>query len=432
MRNVFRKLAGLSGCTSGNATIMTAFGLPALIGAAGYGADTAQWYMWQRELQHAVDQAAIGGAWALAYDSDADYQTRATQEFDGNLQVTDGFDSEGAQVSLANYDGGNNNSVLVTATVTRALPFTGLLLNRTATISATAQAAFETGGTYNACLIALKEDGTTFTVGGSATVDANCGLGALSCDDGAINIHGSPTITTTSIVTCGTVTGDAADDYESVITEGVGGLEDIYSDIPIPQPDANTPNRTYACSGKGQNKTASLQPGRYSGLTLSCNTTFAPGIYFIQGGTLDLTHNSQVVANNVMFVLRGGATVKLGGQGNSGVKTFTPMEEADFVGTPYAAHSDVLAGMLIMEDKTGVTDPVSHQINGNSNLNVSGIFYLPNGNVTINGNSSANDSCFQISSYTLTIQGSAYLQTLCEYDASTELGAGANGVRLIA
>ena len=66
-----RKLAGLHECKSGNATLMTALGLPALLGATGYGVDTAQWYMWQRELQHSVDQAAIGGAWVLAYDEDS-------------------------------------------------------------------------------------------------------------------------------------------------------------------------------------------------------------------------------------------------------------------------------------------------------------------------------------------------------------------------
>ncbi len=203
--------------------------------------------------------------------------------------------------------------------------------------------------------------------------------------------------------------------------------------MPIPQPDNSTPSRTYACTGKGQNKTANLLPGKYSGgITLACDTNFASGIYFIEGGTLDLTANSQVVANNVMFVLRGGAKLKLGGQGNSGLKTFTPMQEADFVGTPYAADSDVLAGMFIIEDKTGVADSVAHAINGNSNLNISGILYLPNGDVTVTGNSSANNSCFQISAYTLKISGTAYLRTLCEIDESTELGTGVVGVRLIA
>jgi uncharacterized membrane protein len=67
MRSFIRKkLAGLTGCTSGNATLIVALGMPMLIGGAGLGVDVAQWYMWKRELQFAVDQAAIAGAWARA------------------------------------------------------------------------------------------------------------------------------------------------------------------------------------------------------------------------------------------------------------------------------------------------------------------------------------------------------------------------------
>ena len=163
-----RKLAGLHECKSGNATLMTALGLPALLGATGYGVDTAQWYMWQRELQHSVDQAAIGGAWALAYDEEStEYTTRAQQEYYANQEKTASFDSA-PSIRLADFEGGEDNSVVVTASVTRRLPFTGLLLNRATTVTARAQAAFEEGAKYNACLITLKEDGTTFQVGGNA------------------------------------------------------------------------------------------------------------------------------------------------------------------------------------------------------------------------------------------------------------------------
>lgn len=57
-----RLLRKLRECTSGNAMMMVALSTPALIGAGGLAVDTAQWYMWKRELQHSVDQAALGGA----------------------------------------------------------------------------------------------------------------------------------------------------------------------------------------------------------------------------------------------------------------------------------------------------------------------------------------------------------------------------------
>ena len=66
---------------SGNAVLLTALGMPVLIGAAGYAMDMAQMYAWKRELQHSVDQAALAGAWALAYDKNtSSWQARALQE----------------------------------------------------------------------------------------------------------------------------------------------------------------------------------------------------------------------------------------------------------------------------------------------------------------------------------------------------------------
>jgi Flp pilus assembly protein TadG len=437
------KLASLCGCTSGNAVMLTALGLPVLLGATGYGVDTAQYYMYQRELQHAVDQAALGGAWALAYDDDADYEARADQEFfanQGELTEADDNDAD-PTVTLANYDGGTDNSVLVSATISRDLTFTSLLLNRPAVITARAQAAFAEGGTYQACLFAVSnEQTTTFSVGGNATVIANCGLGALSCGgkpdaDGnptpaAIVIDGSAEVETTSIVTCGTAT--VPPENQGAVQQHVSGLEDLYADVPIPQPNDSTPNRTYECD-KGKDKTAAPLPGQYASIVVKCETTFASGIYFINGGTLDLSTNDPVVGINVLFVLRDGATVKLGGSGGTGDLTLTPMQEAHFIGTPYADDSGVLAGKLILEDKTGVDEPVDHQINGNARIKIEGVLYLPNGNVTINGTSdSVADLCFQISAWTLDIKGNAYLKTLCEVDETTEIGGSTPGVRLIA
>ncbi|MEZ5689383.1 MAG: pilus assembly protein TadG-related protein [Caenibius sp.] len=101
--NLLRRLRK---CASGNALVLVGIGLPALIGATGYGVDTAQWYMWKRELQHSVDQAAIAGAWALAYDPTTDtYTTRAQQEYTANLNVVADFAVETPDVALANYQG---------------------------------------------------------------------------------------------------------------------------------------------------------------------------------------------------------------------------------------------------------------------------------------------------------------------------------------
>lgn len=410
-----------------NATMIVALGMPALIGGAGFAVDTAQWYMWKRELQHAVDQAAIAGAWALAHEDSADtYETRADQEFAINLSKTTDFASD-PDVSLAGFAGGTDNSVVVTATASKTLPFSSFLTGEAATIRASAQASFAEGEAFNACLVSLAEDGTGTEIGGNATVRAQCGLAALSCDDDAITIDGSATVDTQSIVACGTISVPDANQDE--VTENVTSLEDIYKDLD--PPDNPTP-RSYSCTGKGQNKQASLLPGTYNGLVTSCTTTLASGIYVINGGSLDLTGNYNVTGLGVMFVLKNGASIKLGGSGNGNSLNLTPMTASDFIGTPYAANADKYAGMLVFEHRDNNPASPGHKLNGNSNSVIEGIVYLPSGDITVLGTADVTAQCLQISAHRIHIGGNAFLETFCPVDETLSVGSSEAGVKLVA
>jgi hypothetical protein len=419
----------LAQSTSGNALLMMALGMPALIGAAGYGVDMAQLYMWKRELQHSVDQAAIAGAWTLAYDKDStNYQTRARQEFATNQDLTAGFDTDPV-IELGSYSGGANNSVIVSATATKRLPFSGFLIDKPLFIRARAQATFAQGGNYQACLMALKKgEAGTFTINGSAIVNAKCGLGALSCEPESLTIDGSATVDTDSIVTCGTVSVPSS--LDSKVTENASGMENPFEELPPPVPASETA-KSFTCK---DGATQYISPGRYvGGMDMKCTVVMGSGIYVIDGGVLDLTANkSHVTGTRVMFVLRNGATIKIGGSGNGGYVSLSPMEAADFVGTPNEPYKDEYAGMLVYEDKTGETSEAAHVINGNSNVTVRGTFYLPNGNVTVNGGSAANPQCFQLWALTLKITGNTTLTTTCDSSETNMAGAAAGGVRLVA
>lgn len=422
-----RVFSRLRACTSGNALIMVAGGMPMLIGAAGFAVDVSQWYLWKRELQHAVDQAAYAGAWARANpDSEGEYLVRAMQEYDANVAIVEDFDAT-PNIRLASFGSGVDNSVVVSSSATRRLPFSSFLTGSAATITVRAQATFRQGASYSACLISLREEGTGTQIGGNAVVRARCGLAALSCDDDAIVIDGSADVETDSIAACGTISSTDPD-HEDIIAEDVRGLVDIYADL---EPPTNDTPRSYTCSGKGGNRQASLLPGTYRGLVIACDTVFAQGIYVIDGGSLDLTHNSSVIGTGVMFVLRNGATLKLGGQGNSNAINLTPMTSADFDGTPYASQADDLGGILVFEDRNNNASQ-DHIFNGNSNSLIEGLIYLPDGNLRINGTADVAAQCLQISAYTIDILGGANLETLCPVDETTSAGTALADVRLVA
>lgn len=245
--SIRRTLRRFHQSTSGNATLLVALGMPVLIGGSGLAVDTAQWYMWKRELQNAADQAALAGAWAR---SDADtrlyYATRARQEYDANLSTVTDIDSV-PTVSLANYNGGNQNSVVVTASASRTLPFSSFLTGRATTVSVYSQATFSEGASYTACLIATDEDDSgAITIGGSATLTAQCGIAALSTSPTAVIIEGSPTVDPGWVVAAGGIDDWLTQHTDAEIHEYVDGLYDPFATLSTPVPNPN-PAQTYTC-----------------------------------------------------------------------------------------------------------------------------------------------------------------------------------------
>lgn len=259
LSSIRRTLREIKTSTSGNATLLVALGMPVLIGGSGLAVDTAQWYMWKREIQYAADQAALAGAWARSSDDTrSTYVTRARQEFTANVSVTADINST-PNVSLANYNGGNQNSVVVTAEATKTLPFSNLLTGQTTTVAVYAQASFTDGESYTACLIATDDDDSgAITIGGSATLTAACGIAALSNSPSSVVINGNPTVDPGWVVSAGGIDDWLSTHTDAEIHEYVGGLSDPFATLTTPTPSPN-PARTYTCVAGSTTTTGDLR-----------------------------------------------------------------------------------------------------------------------------------------------------------------------------
>ena len=247
-KRIRRSLAELRRSTSGNTAILVAAGMPALIGSAGLAVDTAQWYMWKREMQYAVDQAAIAGAWSKVKGSTGTaYQTRALQELNANLQIVDFHGTP--TVALADYvqDAGmDDNSVVVTMSATKTLPFTSILTDQGATISVKAQARFQQGQTFTSCLIAVDPSTKgAIVVKGNAYIVAKCGATALSPDDEAISNDGKGVFDVGWLVSAGGIDDDFNGRAGLQIFERQTGLVDPFGDLAAP---TSPGSKTYTCS----------------------------------------------------------------------------------------------------------------------------------------------------------------------------------------
>lgn len=254
MRALF---ASLAGCESGSAFTLTALAMPVLIGGAGIAVDVSQWYLWKNELQFAVDQAAVAGAWARTDSATENtYVTRATQEFETNLSVVEGHATP--TVALADYDGGSQNAIEVSASMTRALPFTSMFLSGGTEISAMAWAVWEGADSqapYVACMIALSEtESAAVLFNGNPTVDAGCGLMSLSNAADSIRISGSPgEYNMGSVVAAGGIYDQHGGFDEANVQQNVGGLSNPFEGLT--PPDNPTP-RELSCGSSSTTYTA--------------------------------------------------------------------------------------------------------------------------------------------------------------------------------
>ncbi|XUU60029.1 pilus assembly protein TadG-related protein [Erythrobacter sp. HA6-11] len=241
--------------TSGNTALIVGLGMPALIGGAGFAVDTAQWYLWQRELQYAADQAAMAGAWARGNgDTGTVYQTRAGQEFAVNLQVTDG-NSPTHTASLEDYLSGTQNSVVVTASVTGALPFSNFVMGRAATVSVRSQAIWESEAAYNPCILAVKPSGSRGVwFNGGPNVNAACGVGAVSNGNNAVEISGNSGVYNVGfVITAGSVRDQHGGFASAEVVENSEGVFDPFEELTPPD---NPISRTLSCGATSDPWTA--------------------------------------------------------------------------------------------------------------------------------------------------------------------------------
>jgi len=507
--------------TSGNATMMVAIGIPALIGASGLAVDFSQWYMWKRELQYAVDQAAVAGAFARSgTDTQNIYSARALQEYNANLSVIDSIAST-PTITLSDYDGGTDNLVTVVAEATDRLPFSSFLTGRSTTVKTSAKATFVSEGTWTSCLIALDASASKAVwFNGGPDVNAGCGVAAISNASNAVEVSGgSGSLSLGWVIAAGGVDNYFDNISGTIVVENATNLYDPFAGL---TPPTNSTPRTVDCSsspssyttvsnvtvtiteyyyegpkknnmslvgssqissnttsqtGSGNSSTqvgdtttttstnegrasksggtwyrtdtvtettetvtavsqsgggsAQLQPGTYSDFDVSGLTCdMAPGIYVIDGGTLN-TQGGSLTGNGVMFVLKNGAGIKINGGGNINISAMS-MNELISEGIS-SANAEKLEGMLIFEDPNSSGNS-KNKINGNASTFLNGTIYLPNSPIVVLGTAGVTSRCLMIAANTIKIGGTADLSTFCPPGLTheTEVATGSDSVRLVA
>ena len=258
LSSIRRLFTDLAGNNSGNAMLLVALGMPVLIGSSGLAVDSAQYYMWKRDLQFAVDSAALAGAWARTSTVTAStYQARALQEYNANVQSPGDFDT-GPTTTLLTV--GGHDAVKVVASASKALPFSKIISTRNVTVKVEALASAVAAGatvtttttlnTLTACMFALHPSAAgAFTIGGSASGSVGCGGAAMSNHpSAAIREQGNPSATFGSLVAGGGIEISLLNNVGGVasrLLSNTEGLTDPFGTLA--QPTGSGVAQTYTC-----------------------------------------------------------------------------------------------------------------------------------------------------------------------------------------
>ena len=420
--SALRKFRRALANTGGNVAVMTALLSPAIIGGLGLGAETSYWYVTQRGLQNAADEAAIAAATNASTSYDKEAKAVAAQ-----MGFTDGVNNVTVTVSnTAACPGGGNTCYSVTisdkvplylAQVVGYQGDTTVNGKNGVNLSSTALAKQATTPRQY-CLLALATTGTGIQANGVPFANlAGCNIMSDSnatCNGNNTNADIGDAHATNN--GCGNVQHSNT----PIVTDPYSGLA---ANIP-----ADTCAGSYPQEPAKKKDPALPASNQWSGAkTLSGNTIFCGDMQLTADVTITATSNAVLVIENGQLDTNGhtlsttaGSGLTIIFSGSNGTYTHAPTGGGTLNFT--APTSGTWSGVALYQDPS-LTSGVDVSAAGNSpTWDITGLVYQPNANDTFSGavNKSNNgQSCFAMVVHTVTINGTG---SILEHDGCPAAG----------
>lgn len=433
-KRLLRPFGSIFGNQRGNVLVIAAMGMPAMIGAAGLGTDTVQWYLWKRQIQQAADSAALVGAHAIANGQSLTAAKTAAETYLAGIAPLDGV-----VPVVTSYTDGDwpNGAVKIDISYAKGLPFSSMFLNAAPTIRSSATAAVDDVTGPN-CIVALgtSKSGIVAT-GGTVTMD--CGAATNSKDADAAVIDESFDVP--SVTAVGGIDGTPAD----------GTALKPFS-LAQPDPLAGLPAvpTMAGCSGEISSSVASPS-GCYSGIKVNGNddVVLGPGTYYIDGD-VDLTGNGSLIGYGVTLILSSDSKFK--STGNQKVVLTAPSSgtykgviiyqdrgaatvsddyvtetetsevyvdeevEVEVEVTDKKGNKSKVKEKQIKKVKKTVEEQVTKDINkfgGTSGSTLAGAIYMKKQKVKFHGNAGVDASCLRVVSESFSVKGNVTISSSC-------------------
>jgi Putative Flp pilus-assembly TadE/G-like len=410
---------------SGGVALIFGLILPMILGLVGLAVDGGYWMMERSKLQAATDSAALSAAQTVQL---AGSDPAVAAEGRRMLEKAYGAGLSGIRYQIQHPPLSGplaGNTTAVEVLTERDQPTFFLSLFGIANTFVATRSVARVDMLAEACMLALSPDlDKAIEITGSSTVNIDCGIASNSDASNSVYLSGASDTTTTAI----SAVGDVFQSNNAKLVTTTGTVKSNSAAIADPYGAAGRnlkiPKLPAQCEASQLKikKNTTLSPGRYcGGIDMTGGTTtFAPGIYYIDGGNLKANGNATLVGQDVTFVLTGtgGNIGLLEINGGANVSLHAPKS-----GTS-------LDGMLFFQDPgdaSGNANPKNCKgyggeniINGNANMDLSGVMYFPTQYLTISGGTSSNMTCLQLVAQKVKISGNSAIKGKCDANSGAE------------
>lgn len=412
MRFLKHKFAEFHRQCDGATALVLALALPVLVGSVGLGMDVGSWYLAKRNLQNAVDAAAVATAYNLSVANptqSAMYSTAQSEMTRNGFGADSGITLSVYYAPQSGTYAGDTQSVEIVATQPQTRFFSKLFLGGDPTVQA--RAVTNRQKTGSACVLALNNAAShALYFQGSTTVDLNNCTGASNSQStSSIDLSGSSTTNAFSLYSSGGIDqgGSATLTTEEPSVTNGAPIDDPYADLSVPS-YSGCDHNNYS-----SHHTVTLDPGVYCGgmsFNSHANVTLNPGTYIMDGGDFDVKAGAEVTGDGVTIILTSSsgsnyANVSIAGSADV---SLTASTSGDF------------EGILFYQDQNAPPAINKNKLLGGSTTSYTGAIYFPNQEVQFSGNNSAGGgSCTKIVADTITFIGNSYFSNDCPDSVAT-------------
>lgn len=336
--------------------VLFALILPVLLAMGALFIDIGNSYQTRRYMQSAADAAAVAGAFELKRGNGAGQIDASSKAASAINSFADA--ANGTKV-VVNWPPKTNNifstnAAFVEVTISKPSQtfFARLFGIDFVNIAVSAIAGLTSSGN---CVIALDPNAHhAMTLQSDNSINASCGVAVNSTASDAL-YNSSSKVTATAF----TVVGGAVGEFSPMPQTGASVTPDPFAGLSKPA----APGNSNGSSG------SSFSPGLYHGINATGDTvTFAPGLYFIDGGGLSISSASTVTGVGVTFFLTCD-----GSHGYAPLNIQSPNSM-----TLSAPTSGATQGILFWGDSSCGTSSSLNQIHSGDSGALTGAIYFPN------------------------------------------------------